>query len=190
MARLFVVLISSLLCGCALFGEALSISQRQASEVPEGARINGAGFTITAPDPGCYLKKDFPTEGGITLRPIETLGQGMAYFVAPFAPDQAQTTEEALEEWNLTPKRKGLPVKILESRKTSFQNRPATEAVVVVDSGNRTKTAAFLVVKGSLGYLVLSYSPPKFIEFDRQKSTAASKDGLRRLIQNTTITLD
>lgn len=180
-----VILVS--LTGCSLFFEAAGIAHRRSKEIPEGGVVTGHGFTVQAPAGSLYPTQNIPTRGGVTLRPTQSMFE-YAYFVAPFSSSSALTPDQALDEWNKRPERRGLQVHVIERKRASAFGKVATRAVVDLSKGTAGQIAAIVVVKRPNDFLILSHGNPYYPPMPRDHAIKLSNAGLDKLIQSTSLT--
>jgi len=173
---------------CSLIIEAVDISVRRSRELGESAVITADGFTLRPPQASLYPKKNFPTPGGVTLGPTDTFRDGLVYFVTPFQSATARSTNEAMDEWNGRPGRKGIAVKVIEKKETSYVGRKATLAVVDIPRGRGGQVAAILVVKQGSGFLILCAGDVYYFPQARDRTLARNKKALENLMKVTTLT--
>lgn len=144
------------LTSCSLLFDAADITMRRSREVAEGTVIAGDGFTVGCPARGLYPAKDVPTRGGVVFRPVEPLADGEVFFVTPFQSSSAQTSDQALVEWNSRTAKKGRVLAVIRQQKTTFAGLPATRAVMNITENRRDQIAVFLVVKRASDFLILA----------------------------------
>ena len=148
-----------------------------------GEPVLGDGFLVRSPEAYLYPKENFPTKGGITLRPTITLLDGLVYYVTPFSSTTSKSASEALDEWNENPKRKGKNLSILERKSTLFQGLNSEQAIVEVLNHNQQGgyIAAITIVEREANFLIFSFGDGYTLPSDRNKTIQRSKEGLQKL---------
>lgn len=176
------------LTGCSLFFEAADIANRRSKEVPEGGVLTGAGFSVRAPADYLYPTYNVPTRGGVTLRPTSTEFEGYVWFVTPFSASSAQTTDQALNEWNKRTAMHGVQAQVMERNQATVFGKEATRAVVDVHRGSVGDVAAMVVVKRMNDFLILARGDRYYVLERRGHTIGLCKAGLDKLIQSTSLT--
>ena len=182
-------MLCAMLSGCSLVGDAVDITSRRSKELKAGMVVSGKGFSIVAPEPGLFPKTNFPTSGGITLRPIEPMLDGKVFFVAPFD-NQSLDPSTALDRWNQIPERqRGVTVSASNRRNTVFQGLPAHEAVVDVPRTSSSGSVALvLVIKRGADFLILHSGENYYTQRMKGRRLEACRRAMAKLKTATTIT--
>jgi len=192
MKRILLLLAVLSMNSCSLIFEAADITIRESKEVAPNEQLAGDGFTVRVPDEKLtkfYPKYDYPLKGGVTLRPTQTFLDGVVYFVTPFAPSSAQTTDEALVEWCAVVQKKQLTAEVLEKSRTTFEGRSATRALLRVREDSRYgHLAAVMIVKRESDYIVMCNSYLYGGLWTESRAKEESKAGLKKLAAGTRLT--
>ena len=187
MKRLLLLTSILSLSSCSLMFEAADISNRRSKEVATTEQLSGDGFSLRPPEARLYPIKDLPLKGGVTLRPTETMLDGLVYAVTPFA-TSAPTTEAAAREWIDNWTNAGASVDVLETTSRTFAGRKATRSLVEIRKGREQHFAMFLTVKRDHDFLILVHSNGNRWQQSRDKMIAECRKNFQKLLDVTRLT--
>jgi len=187
MKRLLLLLAILPLGSCSLIFEAADISIRRSKEVSSTEQLQGDGFTLRPPEAGLYPIRDLPLKGGLTLRPTETIRDGLVYSVSPFK-SSAATTGAAAREWLAIWTKSGASVDVLETTSRTFAGRQATRCLVEIRKGREQHFAMFLAVKRDQDFLMLFHGNGNRWNHSRDRMIAACRKDFQKLLDATRLT--
>jgi hypothetical protein len=186
---LLVIPVVGLLNSCSLVSEAAKITANEAREVAPGTTVAGDGFIVKAPEEHLYAQRDDIRKGDVTFRPVDTFREGLVYSVSPFSSATATTTDQALDEWNRLTIPKNRQVIVSEKSSASFAGLRGTQVMMEIPMSERGGlVAARLVVKRSKDFLIVTRGDAYFTRDQTARMKGHCKTGLRKLMQNTTLT--